>query len=265
MTRANRKIGLGVMGFADMLIQLGIPYNSVGAVAFVERLMRFIRIESLKASQSLAAERGVFPNYEKSVYPKKGLRVRNATVNTVAPTGTVSIIAGCSSGIEPLFAISFVRNVLSGTKLFEVNSRFEEAARAKRFYSKELIAEIAQSGSLQRIKGIPDDVKARFVTAFDISPRDHVQIQAAFQKYTDNSVSKTINLPADATTDDIRKIYRLAYKLKCKGITIYRYGSKQDQVLSFGRNTSEARSEGNTPVFADSEYSGGCAAGACPF
>jgi len=265
ITFANRKVGLGVMGFADLLIRLGIPYNSPEAVDFAERLMRFVHKESLKASQSLAVERGVFPNYQKSIYPKKGLRVRNATVNTVAPTGTISIIAGCSSGIEPLFAISFVRNVLSGTKLFEVNSYFEEIAKARGFYSRELIAEIAQSGSLQKIKGIPKDIKRTFVTAFDVAPRQHVQIQAAFQKYTDNSVSKTINLPASATVDDVRRIYLLAYTLKCKGITIYRYGSKQDQVLSFGYRKSEEQAEVTGLVSADSEYSGGCATGVCPF
>ncbi len=265
ITYANRKIGLGVMGFADMLIRLRIPYDSPEAVNFAERLMRFIHKESLTASETLAAERGVFPNYEKSIYPKKGLRVRNATVNTIAPTGTISIIVGCSSGIEPLFAISFVRNVLSGTKLFEVNPHFEEVAKTRGFYSKEMIAEIAQSGSLQKIKGIPADIKRTFVTAFDVTPREHVEIQAAFQKYTDNSVSKTINLPANATVDDIRKIYLLAYKLKCKGITIYRYGSKRDQVLSFGYQKPEAEEELSGPVSVDSEYSGGCATGVCPF
>lgn len=264
MTFANRKIGLGVMGFADLLIRLGIPYDSAEAFRFAERLMRFIRKESLNASQSLARERGVFPNYEKSIYTKMGLRVRNATVNTIAPTGTISIIAGCSSGIEPLFAISFVRNVLSGTKLFEVDTHFEEVARARGFYSKEQIAEIAHVGSLQKIKGIPEDVKRTFVTAFDVTPREHLQIQAAFQKYTDNSVSKTINLPAHATMEDVRKIYLLAHKFMCKGITIYRYGSKKDQVLSFG-SPKEEPSEVRGPVFADSEYSGGCATAACIF
>jgi ribonucleoside-diphosphate reductase alpha chain len=265
ITFANRKIGLGVMGFADMLIRLGIPYNSPDAIDFAERLMRFIHKESLKASQSLGAERGVFPNYEKSIYAKKGLQVRNATVNTVAPTGTISIIAGCSSGIEPLFAISFVRSVLSGTKLFEVNPLFEEVAKVRGFSSKELMAEIAQSGSLQKIKSIPKAVRRIFVTAFDVTPQEHVQIQAAFQKYTDNSVSKTINLPADATVDDVRKIYLLAYRLKCKGITVYRYGSKKDQVLSFGYKKTEAQVEVSGPVFVGSEYSGGCATGVCPF
>jgi ribonucleoside-diphosphate reductase alpha chain len=265
ITLANRKIGLGVMGFADMLIRLGIPYNSPEAVHFAERLMRFFRRESIKISLSLAAERGVFPNYEKSIYAKKGLRMRNATVNTVAPTGTISIIAGCSSGIEPLFAISFVRNVLSGTTLFEVNSDFEEAAKSRGFYSKDMIAEIAQSGSLKKIRGIPREVKRAFVTAFDVTPQEHVQIQSAFQKYTDNSVSKTINLPADATVDDVRKIYLIAHKLKCKGITIYRYGSKKEQVLSFGYPKTEDPPDGGGPVAVDSEYSGGCATGACPF
>ena len=265
MTFGNRKIGLGVMGFADGLIRLGIPYHSPQAIDFADRLMRFIHKESLKASHSLAAERGVFPNYGKSIYAKKSFRVRNATVNTIAPTGTISIIAGCSSGIEPLFAISFVRNVLSGTKLFEVNPHFEEVARARGFYSKELIAEIAQSGSIQKIKGLPADIKRTFVTAFDVTPREHLQIQAVFQKYTDNSVSKTINLPANASVEDVRKIYLLAYRLKCKGITIYRYGSKTDQVLSFGFGKNEAEADVNGLVSVDSEYSGGCATGVCLF
>ncbi|MEJ2723046.1 MAG: adenosylcobalamin-dependent ribonucleoside-diphosphate reductase [Deltaproteobacteria bacterium] len=261
ITFANRKIGLGVMGFADMLIRLQMPYHSSEAVDFAERLMHFIRRESLRTSQSLAAQRGPFPNYEKSVYAKKDTRMRNATVNTVAPTGTISMIAGCSSGIEPLFAISFVRNVLSGTTLFEVNSYFEEEAKARGFYSNDLIGEIARSGSLKKIKGIPGDVKRTFVTAFDVTPQEHVQIQAACQKYTDNSVSKTINLPVDATVDDVRKIYLLAHKLKCKGITVYRYGSKKDQVLSFGYRKTEDRPEVSGPVSVDSEYSGGCATG----
>jgi ribonucleoside-diphosphate reductase alpha chain len=175
------------------------------------------------------------------------------------------MIVGCSSGIEPLFAISFVRNVLSGTRLFEVNPYFEETARARGFYSQELIAEIARSGSLRKIKGVPGDVKQTFVTAFDVTPQEHVQIQAAFQRSTDNSVSKTINLPADATVDDVRKIFLLAYQLKCKGITIYRYGSKKDQVLSFGYKKTEAQTAVSGPVSVDSEYSGGCATGVCPF
>lgn len=263
ITFGNRKVGLGVMGFADMLIHLGIPYNSSRAVNFAKALMKFIHNESLKASQRLAAERGVFPNYIKSIYPKLGLKIRNATVNTIAPTGSISIISGCSSGIEPLFAISFIRNILSGTKLLEVNPYFEEVAKERGFYQKDLMAEIARAGSLQKVKGIPDDIKRIFITAFDVTPEQHLMIQASFQKFTDNSVSKTINLPSDSTVEEVRKIYLLAYKLKCKGITIYRYGSKKDQVLSFGFKASEEI--GNELVLADSEYSGGCISGLCQF
>lgn len=255
ITFANRKIGLGVMGFADMLIELGIPYNSAQAVNFAKKLMSFIRRESIAASVALAKERGVFPNFKKSIYAKKNLKMRNATVNTIAPTGTISIVAGCSSGIEPLFAISFVRNVLSGTRLFEINPLFEEISKKRGFYSKDILAEIAFRGSLQKIKGIPEDVKRIFVTAFDVEPRQHLLVQAAFQRYCDNSVSKTINLPENATVNDVRQIYLLAHKLKCKGITIYRYGSKENQVLSFDTDL----------ITADSEYSGGCISGACPF
>ncbi len=264
ITLANRKIGLGVMGFAEMLIRLGIPYNSPEALEVAGRLMRFIHRESLRASQALASERGVFPNYEKSIYVKRELRLRNTTVNTIAPTGTISIVAGCSSGIEPLFAITFIRKVLAGTTLFEVNPLFEEMAKKEDFYSKDLLAEIGHSGSLQKIRGIPAEVKRIFVTAFDVPPDQHVKLQAAFQKYTDNSVSKTINLPAEAKVDDVKRIYLLAYQTRCKGITIYRYGSKEDQVLSFGygRNGNQAE---EAPVFAGSEYSGGCPAGVCPF
>ncbi len=254
ITFANRKIGLGVMGFADMLISLKIPYNSKEAILFSQNLMRFIHLESQKASCALALERGVFPNFRRSIYVKKNLRLRNATVNTIAPTGTISIIAGCSSGIEPLFAISFVRNVLSGTKLFEVNAAFKEAAVRRGFYYKDILDKIRLDGTLAGIKEIPQDIKNIFITAFDVKAQEHLRVQAAFQKYTDNSVSKTINLPAEATVGDVRNIYMLAHKLKLKGITIYRYGSKEEQVLSFVSS-----------VTAESEYSGGCAVGTCPF
>jgi len=265
VTLANRKIGLGVMGFADMLIKLGLAYNSPQAVTFAEKLMRFIHKESLEASATLAKERGVFANFSKSIYAKNRLRLRNATVNTIAPTGTISIIAGCSSGIEPVFAISFVRNVLSGTKLFEVNQLFEEVANERKIFQKEILAEIARCGSLQNIKGIPEDIKRVFVTAFDIVPAAHLRIQAAFQKYTDNAVSKTINLPGDATVEDVRDIYLQAHRLKCKGITVYRYGSKPEQVLSFGYSGEiEPRITGEL-VTAGPEFSGGCAAGTCVF
>ncbi len=263
ITFANRKIGLGVMGFAEMLIKLGIPYNSHQAIKFAETLMKFIRKESINASVALARERGVFPNFRKSIYAKNNVRMRNATVNTIAPTGSISIIAGCSSGIEPLFAISFVRNVLSGSKLFEINALFEDEARKREIYNEELLAKIAQQGSLQQIKGIPDDIKRIFVTAFDVSPQQHIRIQAAFQKYTDNAVSKTINLPSDATMEDIRRIYLLAHEFGCKGITIYRYGSKAEQVLSFDFKKDEPQML--SLVTAPSEYAGGCISGLCPF
>jgi len=265
MTQGNRKLGLGVMGFADLLIRMGIPYNSAEAVLFAEKLMNFFHRESLKASVKLAGERGVFPNFSKSVYAPRNLRVRNATVNTIAPTGTISIIAGCSSGIEPLFAVCFVRNVLSGTRFFEVNPLFEEIARKKGFYSKELIARIAHFGSLKNISGIPAGVKRVFPTAFDVAPREHLRIQAAFQKFSDNSVSKTINLPNEATVEDVRRIYTLAYKSKCKGITVYRYGSKEDQVLSFVPEERGNPSPGGDWLAVNSDFAGGCASGVCPF
>jgi len=227
--------------------------------------MRFIHKESLLASAALARERGVFPNYNKSIYANNHLKLRNATVNTIAPTGTISIIAGCSSGIEPLFAVSFIRNVLSGTELFEVNPIFEEMAKTRGFYSKELIGRVAQSGSLQAVEGIPRDIKRIFVTAFDVTPRQHLEVQAAFQRYSDNSVSKTINLPTEATVDDVRKIYLLAYKLNCKGITIYRYGSKEEQVLSLGYRERGQPILQSDLIAVESEYSGGCASGICSF
>jgi ribonucleoside-diphosphate reductase alpha chain len=260
-TLANRKIGLGVMGFADMLIQMGISYNSKRAVKIAGNLMRFIHKESINASVLLSKERGVFPNFRNSVYFKSSLRLRNATVNTIAPTGTISIIAGCSSGIEPLFAVSFVRNVLSGSKLFEVNPSFKETAKRHGLLNKDIVARIARFGSLQKIKEIPDDLKKVFATAFDVAPRQHLLVQSAFQKYTDNSVSKTINLPNESTPDDIKKIFLSAHSLKLKGITVYRYGSRERQVLSFG-GVKEITKE---VIVAESEYSGGCAVGLCAF
>jgi len=265
MTHANRKIGLGVMGFADMLVKLGVPYSDEEALRLGSKIMRFFHEESLKASQNLAKERGVFPNYKKSIYPKKNLKLRNATLNTVAPTGTISIISSCSSGIEPLFALNYVRNVLSGRKLFEMNPLFEEELQKRGLYSKELLAEAGKFGSIQDIRELPPELKKVFVTAFDIRPEQHLKIQAAFQKYTDNSVSKTINLPPDATVEDVRNIYLLAHELKCKGITIYRYGTKKNQVLSFDTKTAEESGEDFDFIMAASEYSGGCHSGLCPF
>jgi ribonucleoside-diphosphate reductase alpha chain len=263
IARGNRKVGLGVMGFADALIKMGIPYDSGDAIKKASEIMQFFRRSSRRASVRLAEERGVFPNYTLSIYPGKNLKLRNATLNTVAPTGTISIIAGCSSGIEPLFALSFVRNVLSGTRLFEIHPLFEMELRRRGLYSKELMAEIGRVGSLRKIESIPEDLKRIFVTSFDVPPDAHLRVQAAFQKYTDNSVSKTINLPADATVEDVRRIFTTAHELKCKGITVYRYGTRRGQVLSFGSRAEGERVKESSFVLADSEYSGGCHSGVC--
>ncbi len=234
MVKGNRKIGLGVMGFADLLFQLKIPYNSEEALTKAEEVMKFVQDTSHQASSDLAKERGVFRNFNKSVFKRrKKCHYRNATTTTIAPTGTLSIIGDCSSGVEPLFALSFVRNVLDNDKLLEVNPHFEKVARENGFYSNELMDQIANEGSLAHIETIPEDVKKVFVAAHDISPEWHIRMQAAFQKYTDNAVSKTVNLPRDATVEDVRKIYDLAYELDVKGVTIYRDGSKEKQVLSF--------------------------------
>ena len=265
ITLANRKIGLGIMGFADTLIRLGVPYTHRDAISTASRLMSFVRKASLKASAALAEERGVFPNYEQSILPQRNLRLRNATLNTIAPTGTISIIAGCSSGIEPLFALSYVRNVLSGARLFETHPLFEMEIRRRGLYSKELMAEVGRVGSLQNIEAVPEDIKKVFITSFDVPPEIHLQIQAAFQEHTDNSVSKTINLPPDSTVEDVRNIYALAHKMKCKGITIYRYGTKRGQVLSFDLRTEGEREEDLNFIMAASEYSGGCHSGQCLF
>ena len=237
-TKANRKIGLGVMGWADMLLQLKIPYNSKEALTLAEELMKFILNEGRLASQELAKQRGTFPNYEKSIYYGK-MPLRNATITTIAPTGTLSIIAGCSSGIEPLFAICFARNVMDGTRLVEVNPYFKEEMEKRGLWSQELAEKIAETGSIQEIDKIPEEIKKIFVTAHEISPLDHVRMQAAFQQYVDNAVSKTVNLPNKATEDDVREVYLLAYRLGCKGVTVYRDGSRQGQVIQKGKTEEQ--------------------------
>jgi ribonucleoside-diphosphate reductase alpha chain len=261
ITRANRKIGLGVMGFADMLIMLGVPYDSEGALAVGEKIMRFIEGEAYKKSKEIGEARGSFPNFEGSIWKNKYSAFRNATVTTIAPTGTIGIIAGCSSGIEPLFAVSFMRYVLGGARLFETNALFEETAKARGFYSAKLLEEIASTGSVQKTAGVPDDVKRLFATALDIAPDWHVRMQAAFQKSTDNAVSKTVNLPNHAKVEDVKRIYNLAYELKCKGVTVFRYGSKPEQVLYIG----QIKTKEGTFLSAQSEYAGGCPTQNCPF
>ena len=239
VTKSNRKIGLGVMGWADMLILMNIPYNSDNAIRLAEDVMGFIQKEGKDASAALAEERGVFPNYEGSIFDGK-VRLRNATVTTIAPTGTLSIIAACSSGIEPLFAVSFVRNVMEGTKLLEVNPYFEKIAKERGFWSRDLMERIADRGSLHDFSEIPEDVKAVFVTAHDITPMEHIAMQAAFQKHVDNAVSKTVNFSRDASPKDVEDAYMFAYKLNCKGVTVYRDGSREEQVLSTGKTRKEA-------------------------
>jgi len=263
ITMGNRKIGLGVMGFADALIKLGIPYDSEEALETAESVMRFVSMEAHRASSKLAAKRGPFPNYRGSRYDRpESAPLRNASLLSIAPTGTLSIIAGCSSGIEPLFALAFARNVMEGTRLLETNPLFEQAARERGFYSEGLMEEVARKGTLAGVGGAPEDIRRLFVTDHDISPEWHVRMQAVFQKHTDNAVSKTVNLPVRASPEDIRRTYLLAHELGCKGITVYRYGSKREQVLYLG---SRAPGEAEAAyVTADSEYAGGCIGGSCP-
>ena len=231
-TKKNRRIGLGVMGWADMLVALGLPYNHEKAFELGEMVMKFVHTEAQKASSELARSRGRFPNWNGSIYAKDGIAMRNATVTTVAPTGTISIIAGCSSGIEPYYAVAFERNVMDGTRMIEMNPLFERLARERGFYTDELAEKVLAERSLAGIDGIPDNVKALFLTAADITPEEHVRMQAVFQKYCDSSVSKTINFPEHATRDDVRRAFLVAYDSGCKGVTIYRDNSRPNQVLS---------------------------------
>ncbi len=243
MSLANRKIGLGVMGWADMLIKLRIPYNSQEAVDLAERVMGFIKREAEKASEELAKTRGVFPNFEGSTLEKP---LRNATLTTIAPTGSISIIANCSSGIEPLYAISYKRNVIDRI-LTEVHPLFVEVAKEEGFYSEELIERIGKEGSLNDIDEIPAIIKEIFVTAHNIEPEWHIKTQAFFQKHVDNAVSKTVNFRNEATPEEIAEVFMLAYKLDCKGVTIYRDGSRDLQVLVSGEKSSKPKTKRARP------------------
>ncbi|HEY9060267.1 MAG TPA: vitamin B12-dependent ribonucleotide reductase [Pseudobacteroides sp.] len=253
MTRGTRKIGLGVMGWADLLCKLNIPYNSQKACTLAERVMSFIQDESKKASMELAEKKGVFPYFDKSIYNEKGMRLRNATTTTIAPTGTLSIIAGVSSGIEPLFAISYIRNVMDNDELLEVNPLFKQIAMIDGFYSENLMRRIAKKGSIKGFPEIPKTVQNVFVTSHDILPEWHVKMQAVFQKYTDNAVSKTVNLKHDATKDDVKEVFEMAYRTGCKGVTLYRDGSRDAQVLNIGsvnkgKNDAEDNSDSGIAV-----------------
>ena len=244
--RKNRKIGLGVMGWADLLYQLELPYDSRRALILAEKMMSFIQKESRSASAELAKERGPFPSYETSIYKEQNLGpYRNATTTTIAPTGTLSIIAGCSSGVEPLFALCFVRQVMDGEKLTEANSYFVQALHDQGCYSEKLMAEVIEKGSVRGMEFLPEELRNVFVTSMDIEAQWHLKMQAAFQKYTDNAVSKTVNLPNSATQEDIYKIYWMAYEEGCKGVTVYRDGCKSVQVLCTGDGKKEEKTGGD--------------------
>jgi ribonucleoside-diphosphate reductase alpha chain len=251
VTRAHRKIGLGVMGLADLLVALGVPYDSEQAVTIAGQVAAFVEQESLAASAALAAERGPFARFATSRWAERGhAPLRNATTTTVAPTGTISILAGCSSGIEPIYALSLVRRVLDGERLVEVHPGFRRVAEERGFWSDELSTALAEYGRARGLavpapgRPIPDDVQALFATAHDVSPEMHVRMQAAFQRHSHSAVSKTVNLPASATPEDVERIYRLAYELGCKGATVYRDQSRAAQVLSFGDAARDAATSG---------------------
>ena len=246
-TRASRKIGLGVMGWADALLMLGIPYNSEEAVELAERVMGYINTAGHAASSRLAAKRGTFPLFSVSTL-KDGAAMRNATVTTIAPTGTLSIIGGCSSGVEPVFAYAFIRNIMDGTEMIEVNPVLTAKLKELGLYSDRLLRKIAAEGTVAHCEEIPEEVRRVFVCSHDIKPVDHIKMQAAFQHHTDNAVSKTVNFPKDATRSEVRDVYLLAYKEGCKGVTIYRDGSREEQVLNIGKVNREGASSAAAPA-----------------
>lgn len=235
ITKDNRKIGLGVMGFADLLIQIGVAYNSQAGVDTAKEIMKFVNERAQSKSVDLAVERGTFPNYEVSTFKPLNKEIRNGTVTTIAPTGTISIIAGASSGIEPLFALCYFRNVMDDDKLVEVNPLFKQTLIDAGIYTEELMEKVAEKGGIHDITEIPKEIRDVFVTAHDISPEWHIKMQAAFQMHVDNAVSKTVNFCSDATIEDVASVYMHAFKLGCKGVTIYRDGSRDGQVLNIGK------------------------------
>ncbi len=243
MSLGTRKIGLGVMGWADMLFKLGIPYNSDEGISLAEDVMGYINMRAKEASRMLAEQRGPFPYIGRSVFKNDPYPPRNGTVTTIAPTGTISIMASCSSGVEPLFALAFVRNVMDHDALAEVHPYFEEVAKKRGFYTPELMRAVAERGTLDGIEVIPDDVRRVFVTAHDVAPEFHIRMQAAFQQSTDNAVSKTVNFRHDATREEVHEVYELAWRLGCKGVTIYRDGSRAEQVLNIGAKAEPAKAE----------------------
>ncbi len=246
MVTGNRKIGLGLMGFADLLFRLSIPYNSEKALVLAEEIMSFIADKGRQTSSDLARERGAFPNFKGSLFDTRNMpAMRNATVTTIAPTGSISILAGCSSGIEPVFALAYTRKNLldEGDELHEVVPEFAKVAMERHFHTAELIGKIAEKGSCKDMEEVPEDIREVFVTSHDISPSYHVRMQAAFQKYTDNAVSKTVNLPNDATREDVSRVFHLARQLGCKGVTVYRDGSRDKQVLNLNSDVPEAKDE----------------------
>jgi ribonucleoside-diphosphate reductase alpha chain len=266
VTRAHRKIGLGVMGFADLLIRLGVPYDSEAALEWAERIAAHVEVESLAASAELAARRGPFTRFASSRWAADGQpALRNATTTTVAPTGTISIIAGCSSGIEPIFAVSLVRRVLDGERLVEVHPIFRAMAEERGVWSDDLGAALAERGRARGLDRVPADLAALFATAHDVSPEQHVRMQAAFQRHSHSAVSKTVNLPESATIEDVEAVYRLAYQLGCKGVTVYRDGSRSAQVLSFGAQARDAaRVDDACPECGGSPLLGDGACAVCP-
>lgn len=253
MTKSNRKIGLGVMGFADLLIELGIPYNSGEGITVAEEVMSFIsRVARLKSIE-IAETRGSFPNFGKSIYPYKGYtKLRNATVTTIAPTGSISLIAGCSSGIEPVFALVLCRRIMGRIEYVGLHPLFQEVAEKKSLGMKRIIREVAENGSIQGLSILPAQIRRIFVTALGVSSQYHVLMQAAFQKYTDNAVSKTVNLPYSATIDEVKNVLLLAYLLGCKGITIYRNRSRNEQILHYGTQSVTGEVPSQNGCFSDS-------------